>query len=50
MFEWVNKNCTKFSGFVRELIMNYDTYKPRILSAIADLKKALIARDVPDRC
>jgi DNA primase len=49
MFEWVNKNCTKFSGFVRELIMNYDTYKPRILSAIADLKKALIARDVPDR-
>lgn len=49
MFEWVNKNCTKFSGFVRDLIMNYDAYKPRILGAIAELKKTLVARDVPDR-
>lgn len=49
MFEWVNKNCTKFSGFVRELILNYDSYKDRILGAIKDLKKALVARDVPDR-
>lgn len=49
MFEWVNRNCTKFSAFVRDLIMHYEEYKPRILGAIADLRKTLIARDVPDR-
>ncbi len=48
-FEWLNKYCRRFSGFTRHLIVNYDTYLPRILENIAGLKRELTGLDISDR-
>jgi len=48
-FEWINKHCQKFSGFVRYLIVNYDRLLPTVLERISGLKKFLTALDISDR-
>ncbi len=48
-FEWLNRHCTGFSAFTLHLLQDYDRYRDRILQNIAELKAALVARDVSDR-
>lgn len=48
-FDWLNRNCTDFSSFTRELLLAYDTHRDRVLEAIAGLKEVLVQRDVSDR-
>jgi len=48
-FEWLNRNCEKFSGFTYQLITNYKKYLPLILEAIEGLKKDLVDKGISDR-
>jgi len=48
-FEWMNKYCRNFSGFVRHLIVNYNQYLPKIIENIARLKRSLVRLDISDR-
>ena len=48
-YDWLNKNCGRFSVFTFWLIANYERLKPQILANIADLKQALLALEVSDR-
>ena len=48
-FEWLNRNCEKFSGFTYHLIINYKKYLPLILEAVEGLKNSLVDRGISDR-
>ncbi|MGB9904377.1 MAG: CHC2 zinc finger domain-containing protein [Desulfotomaculales bacterium] len=48
-FEWLNKNCSDFSGFTYQLLLNYDNWAEKVLKNIADLKKALLNCGISDR-
>jgi DNA primase len=48
-FNWLQKNCEKFSYLTYYLITNYDTLKPKIMEAIAELKTELLKTDISDR-
>jgi ribosomal protein L37AE/L43A len=48
-FEWINKHCRRFSGFVRHLIINHEQYLPKVLNNIAKTKGLLVQLDISDR-
>jgi hypothetical protein len=48
-FNWLQKNCNKFSYLAYYLITNYDALKPKIMEAIAELKAELLKTDISDR-
>lgn len=48
-FNWLQKNCEKFSYLTYYLITNYDALKPKIMEAIAELKAELLKTDISDR-
>jgi DNA primase len=48
-FDWINQQASQFSNFTLQLILNYDSYKPKIMESIAGLKSALIKKQVTDR-
>jgi DNA primase len=48
-FEWLNRNCSDFSGFTYHLLLNYDRYVDKVLRNIAELKKALSGCGISDR-
>ena len=49
VYEAVNRLTSKFSGFTYHLLLNYDKYRDKIMSNIAELKEALVGLDVSDR-
>lgn len=48
-YEWVNKTSEYFSYLTFDLIKNYDLYKDRIMTNIAELKTTLVKRGITDR-
>lgn len=48
-YDWLQKNYPTFSGFTRELVLNYAELLPKVLGAIEELKAALVVRNIPDR-
>ncbi len=48
-FNWLQRNCNKFSYLAYYLITNYDTLKPKIMETIAELKNELLKTDISDR-
>jgi len=48
-YEWLNRTSEYFSYLTFYLIKNYDLYKDRILTNIADLKSTLVQRGITDR-
>ncbi len=48
-YEWMNRHATQFSAFALHLLLNYKQYRDKILDNIAELKTALIAKDISDR-
>jgi DNA primase len=48
-YEWFNRHAQEFSSFTLYLLLNYEELKPKILTNIAELKKALLQKDISDR-
>lgn len=48
-FEWIQRHTGDFSYLTYYLVMHYDELKPKIMANIAELKKALLAKDISDR-
>ena len=48
-YDWFNRHTRKLSYLAYYLITNYETLKPKILDAAAELKEALIQLDISDR-
>lgn len=48
-FEWLNRKCGDFSGFMYHLLLNYEQYADKIIANIAELKEALSRREISDR-
>lgn len=48
-YEWLNRSSEYFSYLTFNLIKNYDLYKDRIMTNIADLKLTLVQRGITDR-
>lgn len=48
-YEWINRHMSSYSYLTYYLILHYDELKPKILENIADLKKALLTKDISDR-
>lgn len=48
-YEWFNRHSHGFSYLTLYLLTNYKALKPKIMKSIADLKKALLKKDISDR-
>lgn len=48
-FDWINRNAQSFSYLTYYLITHYDELRPKIMANIAELKKALLAKEISDR-
>lgn len=48
-YDWLNRQAGRFSGFTYWLLTHYEELKPKILASIAELKEALLAKEVSDR-
>lgn len=48
-FDWLQKHCSSFSYFTYYLLLNYDKLLPRVMKTIAELKEALLEKDITDR-
>lgn len=48
-YEWFNRHAQEFSYLTLYLLLNHEKLKPKILANIAELKKALLQKDISDR-
>jgi len=48
-YEWFNRHASEFSYLTLYLLLNYKKLKPKIMKNIADLKEALVEKDISDR-
>ena len=48
-YEWFNRHALEFSYLTLYLLLNYSELKPKIMKNIAELKKALLQKDISDR-
>lgn len=48
-FNWLNRHCVEFSAITRDILTRYDELRDPVLRAIAELKAALVERDISDR-
>jgi DNA primase len=48
-YSWINRYASRFSYLTLWLLQRYDKLKPKIMENIADLRQALLDRDISDR-
>lgn len=48
-FEWLQRHCEDFSYLTYYLLVNYDKLLPKVMKNIAELKEALLEKDISDR-
>jgi hypothetical protein len=48
-FHWLNKHASDFSSITREIVLNYDHHRDKLLATIAACKQALLEHDISDR-
>jgi len=48
-FEWLQKHYQSFSYLTYYLLLNYDKLLPKVMKTIAELKDALLEKDITDR-